>query len=102
MPLSNLQYDAIMRIYSQKQLKSRRDLDRRKAEVYAKIPRLPEIDAEVASVSVRKAFFLLGDPKGSDLDTDRAIQDLAEERRALLLSNGYPEDYLEPRYDCPL
>lgn len=102
MPLSNSQYDAIMRIYSQKQLKSRRDLDRRKAEVYAKIPRLPEIDAEVASVSVRKAFFLLGDPNGSDLDTDRAIQDLAEERRALLLSNGYPEDYLEPRYDCPL
>ena len=102
MPLSNSQYDAIMRIYSQKQLKSRRDLDRRKSEVYAKIPRLPEIDAEVASVSVRKAFFLLGDPKGSDLDTDRAIQDLAEERRALLLSNGYPEDYLEPRYDCPL
>lgn len=102
MPLSNSQYDAIMRIYSQKQLKSRRDLDRRKQEVYARIPRLPEIDAEVASVSVRKALYLLGDPKGCDIDTDRAISDLAEERRALLLSNGYPEDYLEPQYDCPL
>ena len=55
MPLSNSQYDAIMRIYSQKQLKNRRNLDRRKQEVYAKIPRLPEIDAEIASVSVRKA-----------------------------------------------
>ena len=102
MPLSNSQYDAIMRIYSQKQLKNRRNLDRRKQEVYAKIPRLPEIDAEIASVSVRKALFLLGDPNGSDLDTDGAIRDLAEERRALLLSNGYPEDYLEPQYDCPL
>ncbi|MGN0361663.1 MAG: ATP-binding protein [Bilifractor sp.] len=102
MPLTNSQYEAIMRIYTQKQLKNQRELDRRKKEIYTRIPRIPEIDAEVASVSVKKAFYLLGDPAGADIDTDAAIRDLAEERRALLLSHGYPEDYLELHYDCPI
>lgn len=103
MPLTNSQYDRIMRIYNQRQLKSRRTLDARKDEVYAKIPRLAEIDADAASVSVRKALFQLGDKQdGRDIDLKDALNSLSEERTALLRSSGYPADYLDPVYECPL
>ena len=113
MALTNAQYDAIMRAYSEKQLRSRRGRDERAAEAYARIPRLAELDREAASLSLRKARMLLQDvPSGSgkpgeagraaDFDLPAAIRDIAEERRVLLLMHGYPEDYLEARYECPL
>ena len=100
--LSNTQYDSIMRIYQDRQTRSRRDLDERRSAAYAEIPRLPEIDQEIASVSVRKALYLLGDQGGKDIDIDRAIRELTEERQVLLRMHGYEADHLEPRYVCPL
>ena len=38
MALSNSQYDSIMRIYNQKQLNNKHELDRRTKEVYERIP----------------------------------------------------------------
>ena len=40
MPLSNSQYDEIMREYDQRQLQDRRILDERRKEVFQKIPKL--------------------------------------------------------------
>lgn len=59
MALSNSQYDEIMRDYDRQQLEDRRILDERRKSVYARVPRLQEIDAAVASSSVRKARLLL-------------------------------------------
>ena len=53
MALSNSQYDEIMRDYDRQQLEDRRILDDRRKSVYARVPRLQEIDAAVASSSVR-------------------------------------------------
>ena len=39
MPLSNSQYDEIMREYDQRQLQDRRILDERRKEVFQKIPK---------------------------------------------------------------
>ena len=38
MALSNSQYDAIMRVYNQRQFQDKREQDKRIAEVYEKIP----------------------------------------------------------------
>ena len=43
MALSNSQYDSIMRIYNQTQLREKRELDRRREEVYQKIPAVKEL-----------------------------------------------------------
>ena len=37
-----------------------------------------------------------------DLDLNAAIRDRSQERAALLSMHGYPADYLELTYDCPL
>lgn len=102
MALTNSQYDAVMRIYNDRQLRAQHLQEERRREISRKLPRIPEIDAEIASLSVRKAKALLDGGPDTDFDLQTAIQDLAEERSVLLLSNGYPKDYLERQYLCPL
>lgn len=102
MPLQNFQYDTIMRQYNKIQSRNRHILERHKAEAYEKIPRLREIDDEVATLSARKARALLNREESSTEDLKAAIALLSQERKALLLCNSYPEDYLELPYNCPL
>lgn len=101
MALSNSQYDEIMRDYDRQQLEDRRILDERRKSVYARVPRLQEIDAAVASSSVRKARLLLdGDPSAIASLKDE-LNALREERNRLLKKNGYSPEYLHPVYRCP-
>ena len=65
MPLQNYQYDTIMREYSKTQSRNRRILEERTQEIYEKIPRIREIDEEVASLSAQKARALLGGESSS-------------------------------------
>ena len=102
MPLQNYQYDTIMREYSKTQSQNRRILEERTQEIYEKIPRIREIDEEVATLSARKARALLSGESSSLEDLKAAISLLSQERNALLVCNSYPEDYLELPYKCPI
>ncbi|MDD7218500.1 MAG: ATP-binding protein [Clostridia bacterium] len=102
MPLQNYQYDTIMRQYSKIQARNRNILQERIEEVYAKIPRLKEIDDEVATLSARKARALLNGKENSTEDLKEEISLLTQERKALLVCNSYPEDYLELPCTCPI
>ena len=100
MPLQNFQYDTIMREYSRRQAQNHRILEEHTAEAYGKIPRLKEIDDEVATLSADKVRRLLnGEEKGTS-DLKAAIQELSDERITLLVANGFPGDYLEMPYTC--
>lgn len=100
MPLQNSQYDAIMRSYNQRQLQHRHTLEEHKQEAFEKIPRLREIEQEIASVSLSTIRSRLAFGGTSDSYKEK-IAELAKERSQLLLSHGYPEDYLFMKYDCP-
>lgn len=102
MALSNAQYNSILRIFENKQLRNRQDLDARIAEAGAKYPRLREIAGEIAALSLAcaKRGIVSGEPLDLS-DLERRIAALAEERRALLSMGGFPEDHLEEKYDCP-
>ena len=101
MPLQNFQYDTIMREYSRRQAQNHRILEEHTAEAYGKIPRLKEIDDEVATLSADKVRRLLnGEEKGTS-DLKAAIQELSDERITLLVANGFPGDYLEMPYTSP-
>ena len=100
MTLQNAQYDEIIREYDRRRLNHIRDLDEHTEIAYARIPRLEEIDQEIAALSVQKARTLLGETT-TDLDLQDAIASLSEERTALLGMSGFPEDYLQMHYDCP-
>ena len=80
MALTNPQYDAIMRMYNERQLRHQREQQEHIRIAYEKIPRLAEIDAEIASLSVRKAKAMLNGDASMDLDLNAAIRDRSQER----------------------
>lgn len=102
MALQNFQYDIIMREYSRKQADNRRQLEERKAKAYKELPRLQEIDEEVATLSAQKARGLINRTETGMEDLKAAISLLSLERTALLKSHGYPKDYLELSFTCSL
>ena len=102
MPLQNYQYDTIMREYNRRQAQNRRIQEEHQAEAYEKIPRLREIDEEVATLSARKVRALINRQESGIDDLRNDIALLSQERTALLLSSGYPADYLEMPCTCPI
>jgi DNA replication protein DnaC len=101
MPLSNAQYDEIMREYDQRQLSNRYTLDARRREVYARLPLLRELDADVASGSVRQARLLLDGDTTALAQLHEELAAKSSQRAELLSGAGYPGDYLDPVYTCP-
>ena len=53
-------------------------------------------------MSARKARSLLLGESDTVEDLKKDVAALAQERRTLLRSNGFSDDYLEPHYFCPL
>ena len=101
MPLSNSQYDEIMREYDQRQLQDRRILDERRREVFQKIPQLKELESTVASRSVRQARLLLDGDTSALASLKEELADLSRQRDALLTAGGFASNYLNPVYECP-
>ena len=94
MALQNFQYDIIMREYNRRQSQVQHDLEERRAEAFARVPRLLEIDGEVAALSAQKARSLLQGEPGSVDDLKKDVSALSAERRSLLKKNGFSELFL--------
>ncbi len=100
MILNNSQYDSIMRTYEQKQLHNRKELEARYKNAYEKLPALKELHHSISSLSVAQARKLLDGDKTALLKLRTRVAELSEEANALLLTGGFPKDYLELHYDC--
>ncbi len=100
MALSNAQYDEIMRGYQNRQLRNRHLTQERLDEVYKKVPQLKSINDQIASLSVEAARKKLSDDQAGYQLTKEKIEDLREEKAALLAYCGFDENYFEPVYTC--
>ncbi len=101
MSLTNSQYDAIMRTYEEKQRRSRRRLEQNTQEVYAKIPEYEELDRQTAETSIAHGRRLLGGEQEARQSLKDELSRIAEKKAALLRKYGFPDDFLEPTYECP-
>lgn len=100
MSLKNTQYDALIRVYNQRQLASQHLLDSHRKELYAKSARFAELDEIIASYSVQQAKKLLDGDSTAVERLKLKLQECIEEKSALIAMLGYPKDYLEPQYYC--
>lgn len=101
MPLTNTQYNTIMRRYEARQLQNQHILEERIRSAYASCPRLKELDDTIASLSISKAKLLLnGDASALSALKDE-LNGLIAEKHRLLNQLGYPASYFEPPYQCP-
>ena len=101
MALKNSQYYAIMREYEQRQLRNHDIQTARYEEVYKKLPEFKSLDESISILSVQYGKKLLnGDSHALDALKEE-LEILRSSKKNLLVSAGFPEDYLEPVYDCP-
>ncbi len=100
MALTNWQYDMIQREYDSRKLENKHIMKQRQQKAYSRIPALRQIDEELINQSIEAAKLAIkGEPS--------AIEELREKNKELmccktelLMSNGFPMDYLNPVYTC--
>lgn len=78
---------------------------RRKAEIYAKIPEIPQLEQKITASMAQ--IFKLTLSKGRDFSDDIArireqVTDARMRKAELLTAHGYPIDYLDEIISCPL
>lgn len=101
MPLTNKQYDTIMREYDRRQYQDYRLQCTRIDQIYEQIPRIREIDSEISACSLRQAERMIDREPGAMKSLKDELTLLKAEKEGLLLSAGYPADYLKMHYTCP-
>lgn len=101
MRLLNEQFDFLYAEYNKIQLENNRLLFERQKEIREKIPEFQELDHAVAEQSVRMTRAAFNGEQANIDQLHRDISSITKKKTALLTSNGYPADYLEPIYHCP-
>ena len=102
MSLNNRQYEAIMREYDQKQLANKHALDLRKSEVYSCIPEIEALDRQLADNSISFGINAILNPSAASGNLEAENSIIIEKKARLLKEHGYPSDYLQLHYSCPL
>ena len=100
MGLSNSQYQSILRKYEEQQEFNRNLDSSRYNEVCQKLPRYPELEKEIALLSIDSGRKLLSGDKQALAAYKDKLALLKKEKDDLLESGGYPPDYLDPTYTC--
>ncbi|MBQ2557858.1 MAG: ATP-binding protein [Lachnospiraceae bacterium] len=102
MSLTTSEYDSLLREYEQRQLDGEMDLRRRREEVTRDVPAIAEIEEQIVHGSVQAARLALAG-NSSALDALSRTNDwLIKQKHQLLTGAGYPADYLDRRYICPI
>ncbi len=104
--LNNSLYKTIMRDYDRRQAEQKHLQDLRIQEVYDKLPEYEALEQAIVSLCAEEARRRVlspstGQSSASEKLHDR-ITDLQSRQKALLISGGFPENYLELRYHCPI
>ena len=100
---SNVLRRATQRLSEERRLREEMQ-DRRRAEIYQKLPQVAQIDQQLRRtiVDIIAASLRSGDdPAPAIGEVKRKNQALQERRTQLLLENGYPADALDARPACP-
>ena len=93
----------VLGVFDNKYKTAMADAEKRKRELYDKIPEIFDIDKKLSGTYKELAGILF--PAANDFDVKineakKKNQDLLKKRKLLLEKAGYPENYTEPVYEC--
>ena len=98
--MSNEVLTSLLKEYEQKKLKAEIDLEKRKEELYKKIPRLQEIENELNYYAISTAKNILNN-QSSSLDLlNQKIELIKYEKIRILQNSNIDINYLKPTYEC--
>ena len=97
-------YTRIRKEYETKYLRAREDAEWRRAEALRTIPELASIDRALGQTGlmIMNAALAGEDPDASILAVRSRNEELQKKKQALLEAHGFPADYTEIRYECPI
>ena len=104
MALGNTKMQAILKEYEQIRTKNRDIMLKRRAQVEAKAPAYFDYHRQIISLCMKHTSAALYPDKAENSDSDfkKTLAHLRAAKEQALLKAGFPTDYLEPLYDCPL
>ena len=100
--MANEILNSLLKEYEQKKLKAELDLEKRKYDLYNRIPRLKQIENELNTFAISKAKEILRNGPQSLKDLEYKIAILKKEKEDILKGNNISTDYLKPFYECNL
>ena len=101
MALTNRQFEKILQEYDETRQENERAARARYEEACEKIPALRKLDGEIAKTGSEAAQYAVTHGEVMPDFSDR-MNALSDKRARLLTDAGYPADYTEIRYRCPL
>ena len=93
--------NSILNEYKQRKLRAEIDLDKRKADLYNRLPELQKIEDELNKLSIETAKNLLNN-KGNIADFEKKVEDLKYKKACILHDANIQPDYLKPNYSCKI
>ena len=101
MALSNSKYDAIIRRYDDTRVRNMKKRRLRLAEVCSKLPEYDALKKQGEELSFRLGLEAINGSPDALSRLNSELSEIITKKRNLLTAAGYPEDYLEPIYNCP-
>lgn len=101
MALNKMQYESIIKGYEQTRDRNRHLAEERRNIIYARVPGYQELDESVAGISASLTRLVIDGEENAMQKVHSSLHDISMRKKRLLTDAGYPEDYLEPIYDCP-
>lgn len=98
--MSNEVLNSLLREYEQKKLQAELNLEKRKEELYQKVPKLQQIEDNINSFAILTAKNILLHNDISLSDLNQKLEKLKYEKACILHDLDLPSDYLLPHYEC--
>ena len=98
--MANEILSSLIKEYEQKRVSAELDLERRKEELYKKIPRLAQIEKELSMHAIKTAKEMLNDNKDGLEELNKYVEKLKKEKEDILKKENLDSSYLRPKYEC--
>lgn len=102
MALTNSQYQSIIRDYDRIRDNNRFTLETRREQVCQAVPEYRDLEDSVSSLSVSAARSVLEGETDARDSLRKSLSEIRRRQRQLLAAAGFPDDYLDPIYNCSL
>ncbi len=100
--MANEVLNSLLKEYEQKKIKAEYQAEKRKEELYEKVPKLKEIENELNHFAISTAKNILNNSNYSYAELQEKAEKLKIEKQEILSSLNLSEDYLKPSYECKL
>lgn len=100
--MANEVLNSLLKDYERKKLTAELDLEKRKEELYRKVPKLQQIEDDLNGFAILTAKNILLHNLASLEELNKKIEMLKYEKACILQDAGFPSDYLTPNYECSI